>query len=128
MDKDSKKKVFSLFISVYFELLEIIKSKFDKHKEFDIFYKKNFLLKKTNIKLFIKNWYMYITTHYSTKIHEGDIQYFLENAMQMMTSDYLKKYFLYFKQVYDTLDDVVIQTVVQKVQQLTQMSYLYYNN
>ena len=44
MDKDSKKKVFSLFISVYFELLEIIKSKFDKHKDFDIFYRKNILL------------------------------------------------------------------------------------
>ena len=58
MDKDSKKKVFSLFISVYFELLEIIKSKFDKHKDFDIFYRKNILLKKTNIKLFIKNWYI----------------------------------------------------------------------
>tara|TARA_R110002012_G_scaffold320492_4_gene544272 strand:- start:2225 stop:2611 length:387 start_codon:yes stop_codon:yes gene_type:complete len=128
MDKDSKKKVFSLFISVYFELLEIIKSKFDKHKDFDIFYRKNILLKKTNIKLFIKNWYTYITTHYHTKINEGDIPYFLENAMQMMTSEYLKKYFIYFKQVYDTLDDILIQKVVQKVQQLTQMSYLYYNN
>lgn len=128
MDKDSKKKVFSLFISVYFELLEIIKSKFDKHKDFDTFYRKNILLKKTNIKLFIKNWYMYITTQYHKKINEGDIQYFLENAMQMMTSDYLKKYFLYFKQVYDTLDDILIQKVVQKVQQLTHMSYLYYNN
>lgn len=128
MEKDAKKKVFSLFISVYFELLEIIKGHFDKHKDFDMFYKKNFLLKRTNIKLFIKNWYTYITTQYYQKIHEGDISYFLENALQIMTSDYLKKYFLYFKQVYDTLDEGLIKNVVQKIQQLTHMSYLYYNN
>jgi hypothetical protein len=42
MEKDAKKKVFSLFISVYFELLEIIKGHFDKHKDFEKFYlKKN---------------------------------------------------------------------------------------
>jgi hypothetical protein len=89
---------------------------------------KNFILKRTNIKLFIKNWYTYITTQYYQKIHEGDISYFLENALQIMTSDYLKKYFLYFKQVYDTLDEGLIKNVVQKIQQLTHMSYLYYNN
>ena len=126
IDKNTKKKIFSAFIDGYFELLNIIKSKFEKHRDFNIFYQKNLFLKKTNIKLFIKTWHNSITTLYFNEIMKGDIQYFFNNVNTIIEAEYLKKYFNYFKEVYNTLDKKVIQYVITLVQNLTKLSFLYY--
>ena len=49
-----KKQIVKTFVDIYFDLLNTIKEQLEnKNKEFNDFYKKNLLLKKTNIKLFI---------------------------------------------------------------------------
>ncbi len=127
IDKNTKKKVFSAFIDMYFELLNFMKSKFEKHRDFNIFYQKNLLLKKTNIKLFIRTWHDSISTLYANKVIEGDIQYFFNNVNTIIKTEYLKKYFEYFKQVYGTLDDVLIKKVLNIIQELTKITIIYYN-
>ena len=58
-----KKQIVKTFVDIYFDLLNTIKEQLEnKNKEFNDFYKKNLLLKKTNIKLFIKTWYCNIVT------------------------------------------------------------------
>ena len=126
IDKNTKKKVFSTFIDVYFELLNFMKSKFEKHRDFNIFYQKNLLLKKTNIKLFIKTWHNSITSLYFNHIMNGDIHFFLNNVNTIVEAEYLKKYFNYFKEVYVTLDKTLIEYVIILVQKLTKLSFLYY--
>ena len=126
IDKNTKKKVFSAFIDMYFELLNFIKSKFEKHKDFNIFYQKNLLLKKTNIKLFIKTWHNSITNLYFNEIMKGDIDFFFNNVNTIVEAEYLKKYFNYFKEVYVTLDKTLIEYVIALVQKLTKLSFLYY--
>ena len=126
IDKNTKKKLFSTFIDSYFELLNIMKSKFEKHQDFKIFYQKNLFLRKTNIKLFIKTWHNSITTLYFNKVMSGDIQYFFDNVNTIIKTEYLKKYFDYFKQVYVTLDEKLIQYVINLIQKLTKISFLYY--
>ena len=126
IDKNRKKKLFSEFINLYFELLNIIKSKFNSDNDFKVFYQKNVFLRKTNIKLFIKTWYNSITNLYFNKVMNGDIQYFFDNVNTIIKGDYLKKYFNYFKQVYVTLDEKLIEYVLSIIQKLTKISFLYY--
>jgi len=127
INKEIKKQLFSRFIMLYFSLLDIIKSKFEKHSDFKSFYNKNLLLKKTNIKLFIRTWHDSISTLYANKVIEGDIQYFFNNVNTIIKTEYLKKYFEYFKQVYGTLDDVLIKKVLNIIQELTKITIIYYN-
>ena len=126
-NKNEKKEIFKTFIDIYFQLLEIIKSKFEKHKDFKTFYIKNYALRKTNIKLFIKTWYESITCLYYNHIINGDINYFLNNGASMMTTETFKQYFDYFKEVYKTLDNEIINKVKNMLKQLTQISFVYYN-
>ena len=127
INKDIKKQLFSRFIMLYFSLLDIIKSKFEQHSDFKYFYNKNLLLKKTNIKLFIRTWHESISSLYANKVIEGDIQYFFNNVNTIIKTEYLKKYFQYFKQVYVTLDDVLIKKVLNIIQELTKITIIYYN-
>ena len=127
MNKSEKKEIFKQFIDTYFELLEVIKTKLDHHKDFKVFYLKNYALRKTNIKLFIKTWYESITCLYYTRIINGDIQYFLDNGASMMTTNTFKEYFDYFKKIYKTLDNTIVNSVKSMVQRLTQASFMYYN-
>ena len=127
-NKNIKKELFLRFIELYFQLLNIIKSKFEKHSDFKIFYQKNMFLKKTNIKLFIKTWHDSITIHYFKQIMNGEIQYFFDNVDKIIKTEYLKKYFGYFKQVYVTLDESLVKHVLTIIQDLTKITFLYYKN
>ena len=72
-----KKQIVKTFVDIYFDLLNTIKEQLEnKNKEFNDFYKKNLLLKKTNIKLFIKTWYEYITKQYYHYIMDNNVNYF----------------------------------------------------
>lgn len=126
MNKNEKKLLFSKFIEYYFILLNMIKEKFNNNVEFKTFYAKNILLKKTNIKLFIRTWYEYITVNYKKNIYDGNIDFFLTNANSIIGNEYFTKYFHYFKEVFDTLEKNTLSYVVYIVQQLTQLSENYY--
>tara|TARA_Y100000022_G_C13156715_1_gene332021 strand:- start:477 stop:857 length:381 start_codon:yes stop_codon:yes gene_type:complete len=125
MDKSLKKSIFSRFIIKYFELLEIIKEKVT-HNDFDLFYKKNFILKKTNIKIFIKTWYEYITQKYYIHIMNNNIDYFINNSTTIINNEYLKKYLSYFNESYKQLNDSEIKSIIAIIQELTQLSLIYY--
>ena len=123
-----KKKLFSEFIENYFTLLNIMKNYFNSHNDFNCFYKKNLLLKKTNIKLFIQTWYKFVTIHYKSYIEQDNIEYFLNNASNIFGHHYFNKYFNYFKNIYDNTEEKIVKEILNKVKNLTRISYIYYNN
>ena len=49
-----KRELLRAFVAVYFDLLNKVKKQSENNNEFDMFYKKNIMLKKTNVKMFIK--------------------------------------------------------------------------
>ena len=67
---------FKNFNTTYFEFLEFIRIKSNENKGFIKFYKKNKILKKTNIKYIIKFWYSHITIPYYNNIINNDFDYF----------------------------------------------------
>lgn len=133
-NNEQKKMVFKMFISEYFELLEFIKKNSENSFTFSKFYAKNYVLKKTNIKLFIKGWYENITKLYYNEIMEGNIKYFLNknydydiSENKIMSSEFNMGYYIdYFKKIYDSIDKKLVVIFVTKIQRLTQLSYLYY--
>ena len=131
---EQKKMIFKMFIKEYFELLEFIKKNSENSFTFTKFYTKNYVLKKTNIKLFIKGWHENITHLYYDKIMDGDIVFFLNknydydiSENKIMSSEFNMGYYIdYFKKIYDSIEKELVDIFVTKIQRLTQLSYLYY--
>lgn len=93
---------------------------------------KNYLLKKANIKLFIKTWYESITVNYYQPIMNENVEYFLNKNYDSEVSNVqnqfnIKYYISYFKTIYDKLDRTLIQGFINKIKYVTQLSYIYYN-
>ena len=135
MSKQEKTSWFKLFNSTYFELLKMMKDNSDKNKDFLRFYKQNLFLKRANIKLFIRTWYTNITRFYMEPILNGNIQFFLEkdysaeiNENKDFSNSYsIESYVQYFKEIYNTLKQEDVDAFVEKVQELTKLSKLYYS-
>ena len=135
MSKQEKTSWFKLFNSTYFELLKMMKDNSDKNKDFLRFYKQNLFLKRANIKLFIRTWYTNITCFYMEPILNGNIQFFLEkdysaeiNENKDFSNSYsIESYVQYFKEIYNTLKQEDVDAFVEKVQELTKLSKLYYS-
>lgn len=135
MSKQEKKSCFKLFNSTYFELLKMMKENSDKNKDFLRFYKQNLFLKRANVKLFIRTWYTNITRFYMEPILNGNIQFFLEkdysseiNENKDFSNSYsIESYVQYFKEIYNTLKQEDVDAFVEKVQELTKLSKLYYS-
>ncbi len=135
MSKQEKTSWFKLFNSTYFELLKMMKDNSDKNKDFLRFYKQNLFLKRANIKLFIRTWYTNITRFYMEPILNGNIQFFLEkdysaeiNENKEFSNSYsIESYVQYFKEIYNTLKQEDVDAFVEKVQELTKLSKLYYS-
>lgn len=135
MSKQEKKSCFKLFNSTYFELLKMMKENSDKNKDFLRFYNQNLFLKRANVKLFIRTWYTNITCFYMEPILNGNIQFFLEkdysseiNENKDFSNSYsIESYVQYFKEIYNTLKQEDVDAFVQKVQELTKLSKLYYS-
>ena len=131
MNKTEKKTVFNTFIKEYFDLLSFIKTYSVNNSDFNKFYYKNILLKKTNIKLFIKTWHECITVKYFEPIMNENIDFFL-NKNYNKEATYLNNEFniLYyiskFKEVFNNIEDSVVNSFVSKIKTLTQLSYIYY--
>lgn len=130
-----KKAYFSSFNRTYFELLKMMKEQVQDNKDFKRFYNQNLFVKRTNIKLLIRTWYEHITYFYKEPIFRGNIQFFLDKDYSSDISENrdfsntysIDTYIQYFKSVYESLDKKQVDTFVSKVQELTQLSNLYYS-
>ena len=130
-----KKAYFSSFNRTYFELLKMMKEQVQDNKDFKRFYNQNLFVKRTNIKLLIRTWYENITYFYKEPIFRGNIQFFLDKDYSSDISENrdfsntysIDTYIQYFKSVYESLDKKQVDTFVSKVQELTQLSNLYYS-
>jgi hypothetical protein len=126
-----KRQLLKQFITIYFDLLNDIKSHSDNNKDFNIFYKKNYLLKNTNLKLFIRTWYANVSIPYNNQITSGDIDHLFSNKVMddisNKTNGDIIKYMNIIKQKYNTTDNNIIDSFLIKVQQLTQISCNYFN-
>ena len=126
-----KKDILKEFISLYFELLEYIKSYLNNNNDFNAFYKKNIILKKTNIKLFIKKWHEYISIKYYDKIINEDINFFMNPNKYFFQepelNEMILKYIKIIKDKYDEIDKNIIKIIMNKIKKLTQISILYFN-
>ena len=127
-----KKQIVKTFVDIYFDLLNTIKEQLEnKNKEFNDFYKKNLLLKKTNIKLFIKTWYEYITKQYYHYIMHNNVNYFFSDELQAkLNKDFnvsVMKYIVLIKEKYNSVSNSVVESILAKIKYLTQMSYQYFN-
>ena len=126
-----KRQLLKQFITIYFDLLNDIKSHSDNNKDFNIFYKKNYLLKNTNLKLFIRTWYANVSIPYNNQIRSGDIDHLFSNKVMddisNKTNGDIIKYMNIIKQKYNTTDNNIIDSFLIKVQQLTQISCNYFN-
>ncbi len=128
-----KKQIVKTFVDIYFDLLNTIKEQLEnKNKEFNDFYKKNLLLKNTNIKLFIKTWYEYITKQYYHYIMDNNVNYFFSDELQAkLNKDFnvsVMKYIVLIKEKYNSVSIFVVESILAKIKFLTQMSYQYFNS
>ena len=128
-----KKQIVKAFVDIYFDLLNTIKTQLEnKNAEFNIFYKKNLMLKQTNIKLFIKTWYEYITKQYYHYIMDNNVNYFFSDELQdKLNKDFnvsVMKYIVLIKEKYNSVSNSVVESILAKIKFLTQISYQYFNN
>tara|TARA_B110001450_G_scaffold256386_1_gene286692 strand:- start:66 stop:539 length:474 start_codon:yes stop_codon:yes gene_type:complete len=130
---NQKKEAIKTFVEIYFELLNTIKEQLENtNKEFNDFYKKNLLLRRANIKLFIKTWYEYITKQYYQYIMDNNVNYFfsddLQNKLNQQYNVSVMKYIVLIKEKYNTVNNSIMETILTKIQYLTQISYQYFND
>lgn len=132
--KQEKKVLFTNFNKEYFELLDYMKEQLKDNKEYKSFYRKNKLLKKTNIKLIIKTWHTSITLIYKEPIMKKDIDFFLNNDYseqieenKEFSSCYSVVYYINeLKNMYETISNDCIDIVMNKIHNLTKITDLYY--
>jgi hypothetical protein len=129
-----QKNYFKQFNDKYFLFLEFVKSHMSKNKQFTSFYFKNKLMKKTNIKYFIRTWYTCITNKHYNDISTKDASYFLtkdysDDKLNTGT-EYVNSFDMIIdtlKGMYTTLDKVIVNEFMDYVKSLTQLSYMYFN-
>lgn len=126
------KNVFQQFNKVYFEFISFLKDHSNGDKLFNKLYQKIYIIKNTNIKLFIKVWYDSITLKYYQSIIDENLSYFLtkdynQDMDTIENSNDILRYIHYFKTNYNTFEKKIIDIFIQYMKELTQLSYLYFN-
>tara|TARA_Y100000768_G_scaffold388678_1_gene386098 strand:+ start:13538 stop:13933 length:396 start_codon:yes stop_codon:yes gene_type:complete len=127
----TKKSVFKEFIDTYFNLLKNIKDKVN-NKDFNHFYNKNYLLKRTNVKLFINTWYNEISKKFFNQIMSDDIIFFLnkdfKSTFKGLNSEFNINYYLdNLKTIYSKVEKSVFNYYVEQIKKLTKLSIIYFN-
>jgi len=131
--RSQQQVVFKEFITTYFTMLGFMEKYVNKeNKDFKRFIKKNLLLKKANVKIFIKKWYEVITVPYYAKIVDGDIHFFLtkdysDDIAQSGNVDMLSTCIRHMKIMYHSMDESIVSEFIQYIIKCTQLSQLYYN-
>lgn len=126
------KDIFQQFNKVYFEFISFLKDHSNGDKLFNKLYQKIYIIKNTNIKLFIKVWYDSITLKYYQSILDENLSYFLnkdynQDIDTIENSNDILRYIHYFKTNYNTFEKKIIDIFIQYMKELTQLSYLYFN-
>ena len=126
------KNVFQQFNTVYFEFISFLKDHSNGDKLFNKLYQKIYIIKNTNIKLFIKVWYDSITLKYYQSIIDENLSYFLtkdynQDMDTIENSNDILRYIHYFKTNYNTFEKKIIDIFIKYMKELTQLSYLYFN-
>ena len=126
------KDIFQQFNKVYFEFISFLKDHSNGDKLFNKLYQKIYIIKNTNIKLFIKVWYDSITLKYYQSIIDENLSYFLtkdynQDMDTIENSNDILRYIHYFKTNYNTFEKKNIDIFIQYMKKLTQLSYLYFN-
>jgi len=120
----------SSFNKTYFSFLDFIKTYLKDDPNFKTFYRKNLIVKETNVKLIIKTWDDRITKKYYHEVMNKNFDFFLNKEYSSDISAKetpLIKYINDFKQVYPSLDESVKKEFTDYIVDLTQYSYNYYN-
>ena len=123
------KEALSLFNKKYFEFLNFIKKYLNDDPNFKLFYRKNQIVKETNVKLIIKTWNERITQKYYNEVINQNFDFFLNKTYNDDISTQetpLLKYINDFKIVYPTLEDSVKNEFVEYIVNLTKYSYIYF--
>lgn len=137
-----RKEILKAFVPLFFDFLEFSKSYSNKNQEFMSFYKKCFMLKKTNVRMFIQLWYTHISAIYFKQIMDGNVEYFLckdyndeiEKGKSVTTdsrsgtSNIIADCIVHMKELYYKLDDKVVKTFISHMQKLSYLSVMYYNS
>ena len=127
----NKKAIFKAFTETYFNLLKKIKDEVN-NKDFNNFYNKNYLLKKTNIKLFITTWYNEIAKKYLKPIMNNDVNFFLnydfKPSLNKIKETYNIGYYLNnIKMIYKSVKKELIEYYTNEIKKLTNLSIIYFN-
>jgi hypothetical protein len=125
------KEAFTSFNKTYFSFLEFIKIYLKNDPNFKLFYRKNQIVKETNVKLIIKTWNDRITSKYYTQVTNKDFDFFLNKSYNdEMTSQEketpLLKYINDFKEIYPTLEETTKNQFLDYIVKLTNYSYIYF--
>ena len=126
------KEAFSSFNKTYFSFLEFIKGYLKNDPNFNMFYRKNQIIRETNVKIIIKTWNDRITSKYYTRVMNKDFEFFLNKTYgDEMTAQEketpLLKYINDFKQIYPTLEENTKNQFLDYIVNLTNSSYVYFN-
>jgi hypothetical protein len=115
---------FKTFNRVYFEFLSFIKTHSPEDKLFQSFYKKNYILKSTNIKMFIKGWYEHISCKYYDLIMAENTDDFLKHDFTQVIDHNILKYIHLFQ--IKGVETHVLEMFMTYVKDLTRISYMYF--
>jgi hypothetical protein len=135
VSKYPKTEINKEFVKTYFELLNFMKAHVtSNNKDFKYFYNKNLILRKTNVKYFIKLYYERITKTHGSYIMDENIEYFLNNdfkeestMVKSSTSIDIGKYITFMKGIYHSLDKKMVDQFVSYLKKLTFLSVCYFN-
>jgi hypothetical protein len=128
--------VFKKFNTTYFNFLDFIKKHIKNDLKFNSFYMKNMIIKSTNIKLLIKTWYNRITSKYYTQVMNKDLEFFINksyiddvnnNNTSGEAPDVMITYITEFKNAFPTLDVSIKDEFTNYIMNLTNYSYIYFN-
>ena len=123
------RQIFEQFNQNYFDFLYFLKQYSNGDKLFQSFYKKNYIIKNTNIKLLIKTWYEHITSKYHKDIIDGNISFFLNKNYEedVKNQTDIIKYINFFKKNFKQFEKKIVDEFVGYIKILTHLSYMYFN-
>lgn len=130
-NKTQQKNILKEFVNKYFELLEYMKKYSNNNSQFNNFCRKNVMLRKANMKIFMKVWYENITIRYFDRIMNDDVSYFLDKCYNNdFDSNVYNEYNMeqcisYMKLMYNKMNQEEINLFTKYIKELTFLSYLY---
>lgn len=130
----SKNEQFKEFNKKYFDFLLFIQKYLNNDPNFKTFYRKNQIIRETNIKMFIKTWNIRITSKYYEQIINKDFDFFLNKSYEEDIANSpgqntpLLKYIVEFKKVFPSLEDSVKNEFLNFILRLTELSHLYFKD